>query len=322
MRVQRDQACAYITTTPLANHTSLTFRQDLKALQMIVKVPMPPRQNGSLDVKMLCSKLESHQRQQEAARVRRERRNGHQKGIYVPRSAAAQFTVTTTPAAAAAPPRNFVPQRRSSLPVVHSTSKELGSLDKKAATVEQPKVDPSDVDNVGSAQTHPQRIPNSSSQKPGEQIEIAEERPRGYSSGTAAERRTAIEFDVEPSSKIQQQRPRRPTSCHPGMLEAPPNRCAPKAADGGRRKSETTIAEGQRIEARQNMAMYNRPDWAQQSQNGDGATNLLHLPRTGHRESGRNQQQEHHLVADAVKLIHEEQRTMRRKSILGFFKMR
>lgn len=50
-----------------------------------------------LDTALLCSRLEEHQREQEATRLRREKRNAVRNGSYVPRSAAKAFAATATP---------------------------------------------------------------------------------------------------------------------------------------------------------------------------------------------------------------------------------
>ncbi|KAK4507081.1 hypothetical protein PRZ48_000815 [Zasmidium cellare] len=50
-----------------------------------------------LDTALLCSRLEEHQREQEASRLRREKRNAVRNGSYVPRSAAKSFAATATP---------------------------------------------------------------------------------------------------------------------------------------------------------------------------------------------------------------------------------
>lgn len=50
-----------------------------------------------LDAALLCNKLEDHQREQEAARLRREKRDAVRNGTYVPRSAAKSFAATSTP---------------------------------------------------------------------------------------------------------------------------------------------------------------------------------------------------------------------------------
>ncbi|KAF2173080.1 hypothetical protein M409DRAFT_17028 [Zasmidium cellare ATCC 36951] len=50
-----------------------------------------------LDTALLCNRLEEHQREQEAARLRREKRNAVRNGSYVPRSAAKSFAATATP---------------------------------------------------------------------------------------------------------------------------------------------------------------------------------------------------------------------------------
>lgn len=277
-----------------------------------LRISMPLQQPGPLDIPLLCSKLETHQRQQEAARARRERRHAVKKGIYYPRSAAAQFTSTTTPA-----PGNglqdFEPRRRASLPAIHSQTASTES----APAPEPANIELAHLDKIDSAQESPS--PRTIRSYVGAMDE--KEKTRGYVPGTAAKRRTSALPIEDPSTR----KPARPSSFHPGMLEFPHNHRA-TANQEPRRKSETTAAETRKTETavhRPNPLMYNRPDWAQQSQNGDEGANLLHLPRLGHREApSRKPQQENRLVADAVKIIQEEQKVNRRRSVLGFFKKR
>ncbi|KAF7186895.1 hypothetical protein HII31_11855 [Pseudocercospora fuligena] len=55
------------------------------------------KHKGTLDTSLLCSKLEEFKREQDAHRLRKEKRNAVRNGYYVPRSAATQFANTATP---------------------------------------------------------------------------------------------------------------------------------------------------------------------------------------------------------------------------------
>lgn len=55
-----------------------------------------PRAKDGFDPALLCSKLEAHKREQDAARARREKRDAVKTGRFVPRSAAKSFAVTTS----------------------------------------------------------------------------------------------------------------------------------------------------------------------------------------------------------------------------------
>lgn len=55
------------------------------------------KHKDTLDTSLLCSKLEEFKREQDAHRLRKEKRNAVRNGYYVPRSAATQFTATATP---------------------------------------------------------------------------------------------------------------------------------------------------------------------------------------------------------------------------------
>lgn len=56
------------------------------------------KQNKSLDVALLCKKLEAHKREQDIMRLRRERKSDTKNGKFVPKVAAKQFVATATPA--------------------------------------------------------------------------------------------------------------------------------------------------------------------------------------------------------------------------------
>ncbi|KXT14650.1 hypothetical protein AC579_3662 [Pseudocercospora musae] len=55
------------------------------------------KHKDTLDISLLCSKLEEFKREQDAHRLRKEKRNAVRNGYYVPRSAATHFAATATP---------------------------------------------------------------------------------------------------------------------------------------------------------------------------------------------------------------------------------
>lgn len=294
---------------------------------MALETSLPFRQRNSLDVALLHSKLESHHKQLEAARESRERRSACKKGIYIPRSAATQFAATTTPALYAAPikSKSLEPQRSRSLPAIYHSTNELSATDRKSSS------DKTRLDLGISQEKLKQSLLNEIVESPlRSSIEGEAERcedSREHRPDASAGRQTKCEYPPTKNLPPTHHQTPRPTSVQPGMLEFPSNyRPAEAKAQNTAVSKKQTVSETRNKDAVQ-RPKYDRPDWAQASQNGDTSLHLSHFWSSANRElppppSKIRKQREQHLVADAVKIIQDEQKSKRRLSVIGFLKKR
>ncbi|KXS97558.1 hypothetical protein AC578_9779 [Pseudocercospora eumusae] len=346
----------------------------------------------TLDTSLLCSKLEEIKREQDAHRLRKEKRNAVRNGHYVPRSAATQFAATATPMESKSakrrsygqhlqpihePEHTAEPLCRASLATAHHESQKEDASDAQekrdsmltAVEKDRPKEDHPVRKSKPIPKAHgpiaviiPERSSSSSQQESSpdsivkviiETDEESEERGRSrsrYTPGDAAKRRqsmlglfphrrnhTAL---LIPDPTLATEPPHRPISFYAiqdlraarslldNELHEPHDE--PDTHHSSSRNPSVTHQQQYKpkLAAALDSHHYNRPNWSQKSESGDG---LRHLNFFSSSSSSRSQRAKNksrrdsgvprgHLVADAVRIIQRQERLRKRQSVMEFFK--
>ena len=358
------------------------------------------KQNKSLDVALLCKKLEAHKREQDIMRLRRERKSDTKNGKFVPKVAAKQFVATATPARDDTARRRHHPVTLESIAEPCDDRTVLGKSQVYAAmrvglkqqdgvttlvtqerqssksrdTVKRDSMSPrssglATTENVAGNESLPRdhaNIPGSktpthfsasgrpkprvhrrsSSRKEVEQVDRkamreskktrapqpepqpqpeSKETDTGlYRPGDAAKRRSM--FETSPFadfSGFDGFDGKRRTSIH-ALQDLT---LGQQSLDRPRQSSLPTVVEPERTSLstqRPKLLPTDRPDWSQRSEIGDSSHTGFHLFGKSKvnkvEEKGKPGSQDGHLIADAVKMIKQQEKIQRRKSVMGFFK--
>lgn len=273
----------------------------------------------SLDTALLSRKLEAYKREQDMARIRRDRRNdtNARKVQFVPKFAAKQFVATATPASAKPTNRNdhVASIQPIAEPVAHDGSSRLMEKSHVYAAMCVGLNKPDGVPTTIIPEAKP-----SGSRALGKRDSI-------YRPGDAAKRRSMFEMsypsDITTHSDFHLQRRTSNPALQDVHLSHSLDRVKKSALPQLEESSRTSVSSIPRPKLMPN----DRPDWIQRSENGDASQSHhgLHLfarTKGDHpaAQEGGSALETGHLVADAVKVIKRQEKSHRRKSVLEFFK--